>query len=68
MKVVAALVGSLALTVSVEVASAQIIKIGMMLPFSGVSADLGDAQIKAFDLYVKLHANDNIQRRHCLDY
>jgi len=58
MKVVAALVGSLALTISVEVASAQIIKIGMMLPFSGVSADLGDAQIKAFDLYVKLHPDD----------
>jgi hypothetical protein len=30
----------------------------MMLPFSGVSADLGEAQVKGFDLYVKLHAKD----------
>ena len=29
-----------------------------MLPFSGVNADLGDAQKKAFDLYLKLHAKD----------
>jgi branched-chain amino acid transport system substrate-binding protein len=58
MKIVGGLIGSLALTISVELASAQTIKIGMMLPFSGVSADLGDAQVKGFDLYVKLHAKD----------
>ena len=58
MKIVGGLIGSLALTISVELASAQTIKIGMMLPFSGVSADLGEAQVKGFDLYVKLHAKD----------
>ncbi len=58
MKVVTALVGSLALALSAGFASAQTVKIGLMLPFSGVNADLGDAQVKAFDLYVKLHAKD----------
>ncbi|MBV9628193.1 MAG: ABC transporter substrate-binding protein [Xanthobacteraceae bacterium] len=55
MKVVTA---ALALALGTGVASAQTVKIGIMLPFSGVNADLGDAQIKAFDLYVKLHAKD----------
>jgi len=39
-------------------APAETIKIGVMLPFSGVNADLGDVQIKAIDLYMKLHAKD----------
>lgn len=39
-------------------ARAENVKIGIMLPFSGVNADLGDANIKAMDLYVKLHAKD----------
>ena len=43
---------TLALALGTGVASAQTIKIGLMLPFSGVNADLGDAQIKAFDLYM----------------
>lgn len=50
-------IGALALAVSAP-ASAETVKIGIMLPFSGVNADLGDAQIKAFDLYNKLHAKD----------
>src|SRR5271166_3449964 len=57
MKVVTAAL-TLALALGTGVASAQTVKIGIMLPFSGVNADLGDAQIKAFDLYVKLHAKD----------
>ena len=40
------------------VAQAENIKIGVMLPFSGVNADLGDVQIKAIDLYMKLHGKD----------
>ena len=32
---------------------AETIKIGVMLPFSGVNADLGDVQVKAIDLYMK---------------
>src|ERR1700680_2994397 len=39
-------------------ARAENIKIGVMLPYSGVNADLGDVQDKAFDLYMKLHAKD----------
>lgn len=39
-------------------AQAENVKIGVMLPFSGVNADLGDANVKAMDLYVKLHAKD----------
>jgi branched-chain amino acid transport system substrate-binding protein len=49
---------TLALALGTGVASAQTVKIGLMLPFSGVNADLGDAQIKAFDLFMKLHAKD----------
>jgi branched-chain amino acid transport system substrate-binding protein len=37
---------------------AENIKIGVVLPFSGVNADLGNQIDKAFDLYVKLHAKD----------
>ena len=39
-------------------AQAETVRVGIMLPFAGVNADLGDAQKKAFDLYVKLHAKD----------
>jgi branched-chain amino acid transport system substrate-binding protein len=39
-------------------AQAENIKIGVMLPFSGVNADLGDVQVKAIDLYMKLHGKD----------
>ena len=39
-------------------ASAQTVKIGVVLPFSGANADLGHQMDKAFDLYVKLHAKD----------
>ena len=39
-------------------AHAETIKIGVVLPFSGANADLGHQIDKAFDLYVKLHAND----------
>lgn len=39
-------------------APAETIKIGVMLPFSGVNADLGDVQVKAIDLYMKLHGKD----------
>ncbi|HVY58032.1 MAG TPA: ABC transporter substrate-binding protein [Xanthobacteraceae bacterium] len=39
-------------------AQADTIKIGVVLPYSGVNADLGNQIDKAFDLYVKLHAKD----------
>jgi branched-chain amino acid transport system substrate-binding protein len=39
-------------------ARAENIKIGVMLPYSGVNADLGDVQDKAIDLFMKLHGND----------
>lgn len=45
----------LALTAGAQAAN---VKIGIMLPFSGVNADLGDANVKAMDLYLKLHAKD----------
>ena len=39
-------------------AQAETIKVGVVLPFSGVNADLGNQIDKAFDLYVKLHEKD----------
>src|SRR6476646_14540 len=39
-------------------ARAETIKIGVMLPYSGVNADLGDVQDKAIDLFMKLHGKD----------
>ncbi len=39
-------------------AQAETVKIGVVLPYSGVNADLGNQIDKAFDLYVKLHAKD----------
>src|SRR5690606_7705385 len=48
---------ALALVMS-SAAQAQTVKIGVMLPYSGVNADLGTQIDKAFDLYVKLHAKD----------
>jgi branched-chain amino acid transport system substrate-binding protein len=39
-------------------ASADTVKIGVVLPFSGPNADLGHQIDKAFDLYIKLHAKD----------
>jgi branched-chain amino acid transport system substrate-binding protein len=47
----------LALTVG-GTAQAQTVKIGVVLPFSGANADLGHQIDKAFDLYIKLHAQD----------
>jgi branched-chain amino acid transport system substrate-binding protein len=38
-------------------ARADTVKIGIMLPYSGVNADLGDVQDKAIDLFVKLNGN-----------
>ncbi len=48
---------ALALTVG-GTAQAETVKIGVVLPFSGANADLGHQIDKAFDLYIKLHAND----------
>jgi branched-chain amino acid transport system substrate-binding protein len=39
-------------------ARAETIKIGVVLPFTGVNADLGNQIDKAFELYVKLHSKD----------
>jgi branched-chain amino acid transport system substrate-binding protein len=39
-------------------AHAETVKIGVVLPYSGVNADLGNQIDKAFNLYVKLHAKD----------
>jgi len=40
------------------IARAENIKIGVLFPYSGPNADLGDVADKALDLYVKLHAKD----------
>ena len=53
----AALAFALPLAVAAT-ANAENIKIGVVLPFSGANADLGQQIDKAFDLYVKLHANE----------
>ncbi|MGH6663437.1 MAG: ABC transporter substrate-binding protein, partial [Pseudolabrys sp.] len=39
-------------------ARAENIKIGVLFPYSGANADLGDVADKALDLYIKLHAKD----------
>jgi branched-chain amino acid transport system substrate-binding protein len=52
-------VGAAALALGLcSAAEAQTIKVGVVLPYSGVNADLGNQIDKAFDLYVKLHAKD----------
>jgi branched-chain amino acid transport system substrate-binding protein len=52
-------VGAAALALAVGgIAHAETVKIGVVLSFSGANADLGHQIDKAFDLYVKLHAND----------
>jgi branched-chain amino acid transport system substrate-binding protein len=38
-------------------ANADTIRVGIMLPYSGVNADLGDVQDKAIDLFLKLRGN-----------
>jgi branched-chain amino acid transport system substrate-binding protein len=43
---------------SLSVAQADTIKIGVVLPYSGINADLGTQIDRAFDLYVKLHHKD----------
>jgi branched-chain amino acid transport system substrate-binding protein len=48
----------LALVSMATAAHAAIVKVGVVLPYSGVNADLGNQIDKAFDLYVKLHAKD----------
>src|ERR1700754_2077807 len=52
-------VGAAAVALAVGgMAQAETVKVGVVLPFSGANADLGHQIDKAFDLYVKLHAND----------
>ena len=51
-------VAALTLALAAGTASAATVKIGVVLPFSGANADLGHQMDKAFDLYVKLHAQD----------
>jgi ABC-type branched-subunit amino acid transport system substrate-binding protein len=53
------LLGCVALGLSLTApAQAENIKIGVLFPYSGTNADLGDVADKALDLYVKLHAKD----------
>jgi branched-chain amino acid transport system substrate-binding protein len=53
------LLGATALAMAIGgAAQADTVKVGVVLPFSGANADLGHQIDKAFDLYVKLHAND----------
>jgi branched-chain amino acid transport system substrate-binding protein len=58
MKIVGVIAASLLVLWAVEEASAETIKIGVVLPYSGPNSDLGNQIDKAFDLYVKLHAKD----------
>jgi branched-chain amino acid transport system substrate-binding protein len=39
-------------------AAADTIRVGIVLPYSGVNADLGTQMDRAFDLYLKTHAGD----------
>jgi len=55
--VLLAATAALALGASVPV-TAKTIKVGVILPYTGENADLGNQIDKAFDLYVKLHAKD----------
>ncbi len=48
---------ALALTVG-GAAEAQTVKVGVVVPYSGANADLGHQMDQAFELYVKLHAQD----------
>src|SRR6516164_2792202 len=57
MKRSAALAAALALGFTAST-SADTVKIGVVLPYSGVNAALGNQIDKAFDLYLKLHAKD----------
>lgn len=53
------LLGCVALGLLLSTAArAENIKIGVLFPYSGTNADLGDVADKALDLYVKLHAKD----------
>jgi len=53
------LIGCAALGLALSVqARAETIKIGVLFPYSGANADLGEVADKALDLYVKLHAKD----------
>ena len=58
MKMIGALAASLLAFCSSGTANAETIKVGVVLPYSGANADLGNQIDKAFDLYVKLHAKD----------
>jgi branched-chain amino acid transport system substrate-binding protein len=58
MKIIGAVAASLLVSSWVGTCSAETIKVGVVLPYSGVNADLGNQIDKAFDLYVKLHAKD----------
>ncbi len=49
---------ALSMTLASAPASAETIKIGVLFPYSGTNADLGDVADKALDLYIKLHAKD----------
>ena len=49
---------AIGLSVPAQAQQGKTIKIGVVLPYSGANADLGHQIDKAFDLYVKLHAQD----------
>ena len=49
---------ALALALGAGGAAAETIKVGVVLPYSGVNADLGNQMDKAFDLYIKEHASE----------
>jgi branched-chain amino acid transport system substrate-binding protein len=58
MKIISAAAASLLALCCGPMANAETIKVGVVLPYSGANADLGNQVDKAFDLYVKLHAKD----------
>jgi branched-chain amino acid transport system substrate-binding protein len=55
--IISGAIAALALGLAAPVQAANV-KVGIILPFAGVNADLGDAEKKGFDLYLKLHAKD----------
>lgn len=58
MKKLAAVAAALLMSGWTATGRAETIKVGVVLPFSGVQSDLGQQVDRAFDLYVKLHAKD----------
>lgn len=57
MRIVKGALAAALLAAGVSQVSAETVRVGVILPYSGVNADLGDVQDKAIDLFMKLKGN-----------